>query len=104
MTKLYVSGPMKGIEDSNFTAFEYAGRMLREVGYEVENPIDNGLERGLPWETYLRADLAMVVKCDGVALLPDWEMSSGAHLEVHVARALNMPVRTLDRWMEAALS
>lgn len=103
MKTLYLSGPMKGLPESNYPAFVYGGRQLADAGYAVENPINNGLGPDLEWEVYLRADIAMVLRCDGVAVLPDWENSSGAALEVHIARSLKMPVRTLDRWLELSL-
>jgi hypothetical protein len=33
-----------------------------------------------------------LVKCDGIALLPDWHLSRGALLEHHIARSLDMHV------------
>ena len=38
----------------------------------------------------MRADIAELVKCDGVALLPGWERSRGASLEAHIAHSLGM--------------
>jgi hypothetical protein len=46
----------------------------------------------LPWDWYLRRDLRELVKCSRIALLPDWQQSRGAQLELHVAEALGMQV------------
>ena len=49
---------------------------------------------------YLRADLrALIRSADGVATLPGWQESRGASLEVHVAKALSIPVKPLDAWL-----
>ncbi len=94
MTRVYVSGPMSGINGHNFPAFNAAAEQLRAAGYEVENPADKGVIEGWEWEDYLRYDLVKLLECDEVVALPGWEQSRGAQLEVHVAQSLRMPVRT----------
>lgn len=46
----------------------------------------------LPRQRYLRVDIAMLVQCDAVALLPGWENSPGAQLEYLIARTLDLDV------------
>ena len=36
--RLYLAGPMSGIKDFNFPAFNEAAEHLRKLGYEVFNP------------------------------------------------------------------
>lgn len=96
--KLYVSGPMTGIENHNFPAFNAAADRLRDRGFEVVNPADKGIIEGWTWEDYLRWDLREVCLCDGLAMLPGWMGSRGANLEVHVAKALSMPVLPYQAW------
>jgi hypothetical protein len=50
----------------------------------------------------MRAGLRDVADCDGVALLPGWGDSRGAALEAHVARSLDLPVKSLAEWLEAS--
>jgi hypothetical protein len=95
--KLYVSGPMTGIPEWNFPAFQAASDTLRAAGYEVIDPSRHGAGAGT-WESYLRRDLVEMLDCDGVALLPGWQGSKGANLEVFVAEALSMPIRNLEEW------
>lgn len=97
--KLYVSGPMTGIEEFNFPMFNAAAATLREAGYEVENPADKGIIEGWEWEDYLRYDIKVLMDCDGVAQLHGWGNSRGARLEADVARSLSMPVRLLNAWL-----
>lgn len=96
--RVYVSGPMSGVEDHNFPAFNAAAAHLRTLGYDVVNPADNGADPGLPWSWYLRKDLQQLVDCDAVATLPGWTASRGACLEIHVAHALGIPVKPLHDW------
>ena len=43
--RLYVAGPMRGIKDFNFPAFDEAATFLRNAGYEVCNPADRDREK-----------------------------------------------------------
>jgi hypothetical protein len=101
--RLYLSGPMSGIADSNFPAFNKAAGLLRQAGYDVENPASKGLIDGWEWEDYLRYDLRQLLDCDGVAVLPGYIGSRGASLEVHVADELSVPVFTVETWIEMTL-
>lgn len=102
MTRLYISGPMTGIPEWNFPAFNAAADRLRGLGFDVVNPADGGAEEGKAWEAYLREDLRLLLDCDAVATLPGWRNSRGARLEVHVAESLGMDVRLVDDWRHPA--
>jgi hypothetical protein len=112
METLYIAGPMTGIQEFNFPAFRQAAQQLRDAGHVVVSPHEWPLPCGcvdLPprcgavdhaWAEFLRSDLIVLLNhAEGVALLPGWEKSRGATLEVHVAEALGMPVRPLDEWL-----
>jgi len=91
--RIYISGPMTGIEDHNFPAFHAAAERLREAGWDVANPAENFDGRtDLPRETYLRADVALLAQCDAIALLPGWRDSRGARLEYALAQELGLDV------------
>lgn len=98
MSRLYISGPMTGIPEWNFPAFNAAADRLRGLGFDVVNPADGGAEEGKPWAADLREDLRLLLDCDAVATLPGWRNSRGAQLEVHVAQALGMRVFPASRW------
>lgn len=109
MTKVYIAGPMSGMPDWNFPAFFEAERQLLELGYEVINPAHNdgatvqeALESaGSPdrpnnmWSWYMRRDLPHVMEVDMLCVLPGWQNSKGAKLEVHVANAIGIPLMVL---------
>ena len=88
--KIYLSGPMSGIVDNNFPAFyEWAAR-LRAQGYEVVSPAE--IQEAKTWELCLRADMCEMLECEAIALMPGWENSKGANLELHVAHRVGMKV------------
>ena len=90
MTRVYLSGPMTGIADNNFPAFHDWAARLRAEGFDVVSPAE--IEEAGTWEACLRADLRELATCDAIALMPGWEGSKGAHLELHVAHRLGMKV------------
>ena len=91
--KVYIAGPMTGIEDYNFPAFHEAAAKWRALGHEVFNPAetDNG-DTTNEWEYYMKKDIAMLLQSDAVALLPGWEKSKGATLEVTIATHLGLKI------------
>lgn len=91
--RIYLAGPMTGYPEHNFPAFHAAAKRLNEAGWEVVNPADNFSGRtDLPRSSYLRADVALLLQCEAIAMLPAWETSLGAKLEYLLARELQMPV------------
>jgi hypothetical protein len=99
MKRAYLSGPMTGIDAWNFPAFHAAAAKLRAEGYEVISPaeLDEAEDVPLgsrPWADYLRRDLVAMLEggCTVIALLPGYESSKGAMLELHVAAALGFEV------------
>ena len=91
--RIYIAGPMTGLAEHNFPAFHAAADRLRQAGWDAVNPAENfGGRTDLPRESYLRADVALLVGCDAVAMLPGWEDSRGAKLEYLLARELGLPV------------
>ena len=92
MTKIYLSGPMAGLPDHNYPAFFAAAAELRAAGHEVVNPAELNPEHDRPWVDCLRTDIRELCSCEAIALLPGWENSKGANLELHVAHRLEMEV------------
>ena len=102
--RLYVAGPMTGLPEFNYPAFFTAAKALHAAGFDPINPArPQGREGCRSWLDYMRAGLRDVAECDGVAVLPGWGESRGAALEVHVARSLDLPVATVDEWLETGV-
>jgi hypothetical protein len=89
----YIAGPMSGLPALNFPAFHAEAARLRKLGFDVVNPAEINADPKAGWETCMRADIAQLVTCVGLALLPGWEGSRGAKLEHHIATALGMRIR-----------
>jgi hypothetical protein len=96
---IYVAGPMTGLPDFNYPAFRAAAAQLRALGYDVEDPSTNENPTPGDYHGWLRAGLAQLIRCDGVALLDGWEASGGARLEVNVGATLGMRVAPLAEWV-----
>lgn len=97
----YLAGPMRGIHEYNFPAFYAAAAALRKHGLDVWSPAENDVNQdgfdpakdtAHPMRHYMKRDLPAVLNADMVCVLPGWEKSQGAQLEVHVARACGIPV------------
>lgn len=101
MTRLYVAGPMTGLPDFNYPAFREASTQLEAHGFDVEDPSTNVNPTPDDYHGWLKAGLAQLITCDGVALLDGWEASGGARLDVNVAATLGMRVAPLAEWIEA---
>lgn len=98
--RVYVAGPMTGIQDLNFPAFHAEASRLRGLGYEVVNPAEISPDLSADWGACMRADIAQLVTCHAIFLLPGWENSRGATLEHHIAEALGMMVMRTSQAME----
>ena len=90
--RVYVSGPMTGKPELNFPAFHTASAWLRAKGLQVVNPAELTTNPDATWEECMRVDLQALCTCHAIALLPGWEASKGAQLELHVAERLKMTV------------
>ena len=99
--KLYISGPITGVPNyqENFTKAE---TILKQTGHEVINPCTVVLDDSATWEDYMKADIPLMLMCGGVAVLPGWEASAGARLEVDIAQRLNMPIKDVYGWINEA--
>ena len=97
---LYLSGPMSGLPEANYPAFAAAAERLRSLGHTVVSPheipadcpgcANTGIEHS--WSEHMRVDLAALLTCDVIVLLPAWSQSKGAQIEKTVAEAIGLMV------------
>jgi len=83
--KVFISGPMTGIDDYNRPLFNEAEKKLREMGYDVFNPA--WMQFGDEWDKndIMAIDLMALSRCEAICHLTLWTFSKGAILENHVA-------------------
>ena len=97
--RVYLSGPMTGRPAFGFPAFFEAEEFLKDQGWKVVNPArldtDLGLaslDEAMPHEGYMKRDLPLLIRCDAIALLPEWWTSKGAKQELSVALMCGLDV------------
>jgi len=104
---VYLSGPMTGMPDYNYPAFNDIEAAIRwswkgPGPIAVINPARNfdGFT-GHARHIYMREDVAGLLRATCLMVLPGWDTSRGATLEVAIARELGLPVCDTD-WREIA--
>ncbi|UCG15324.1 MAG: DUF4406 domain-containing protein [Phycisphaerales bacterium] len=91
--RLYLAGPMSGMREYNFPLFNSVARQLRAQGHEVFNPAENkDGDTRQPRSFYMWLDIPALLESDAVVVLPGWEKSRGASLEVWLAIDLGLEV------------
>ena len=111
--KIYIAGPMTGLPEYNFPAFDKAAAILTAQGHEVFNPAQNDRDHGFDasglvgheaerlgfsLRRALKQDLSWI--CDhaeALVLLEGWERSKGVRAEMALAEALGIPKYELER-------
>ena len=101
-TKWYLSGPMTGLPDNNQAAFAAVADAMRAVGFDVVNPGEVKLAGNPTWLDFVRADLALLLECGGIVMLPGWERSKGARIEHELARGLGFWVMEANAFLPMA--
>jgi hypothetical protein len=109
--KVYLAGPMTGYEFYNLAGFTAAATHWREAGYDVTTPFECN---SVVWRRHygedfdptkhtcdygdpilgemLLEDITALCSADVVAVLPGWEKSKGAKLEVLLAQSLGKEI------------
>lgn len=103
--RIYLAGPMSGLPEFNFPAFDAGAKVLADQGHEVFNPAENdrqkwgsmeNIKKNANYRECLSDDLNWILHGNGngpaeaIALLPGWEKSKGAAAELALARALGL--------------
>ncbi len=105
-SSLYIAGPMTGIEEFNWPAFDAVQEALETVGIEVVSPaaLDRQLkvlfdeddfetgtaEGGTNLAGFLKRDFHVLTMCEGIVFLEGWEDSTGANCELIVGQMAGM--------------
>lgn len=92
MKRIYIAGPMTGLQDLNFPAFHAEAEKLRAQGFDVVNPAEINSDPTMAWVECMRRDIPALCTCDAIHLLPGWQNSKGASLERHIAWSLGLTI------------
>jgi Domain of unknown function (DUF4406) len=114
----YLCGPMSGIEFCNMPLFDSATAHLRAQGFKIISPgeLDSpdvraealasreGIIHSESWGSLLGRDVAIVAdKVGGLILLPGFDRSRGARLEVFVGILCNKKFGLYDPSTQSAI-
>lgn len=91
--RCYISGKISGLPIEQVTAkFRQAEQQVRAFGHEPINPLDNGVDKEADWNDHLVADIALLLGCDAIYLLKDWEDSKGSRIEHKIAEECGLEI------------
>ncbi|OBR52354.1 DUF4406 domain-containing protein [Paraburkholderia tropica] len=96
MKKAYLSGPMTGLPNLNFPAFNRAAVRLRNLRWEVVNPVAINPDPAADWLDCIAADLLAMRDCTAIVLLPGWSASFGARIERLAAERMGLEIFNLS--------
>jgi hypothetical protein len=87
---IYISGAITGQPDGNKRLFNYAEAQIVAAGHKAINPhkVCEGITG--EWSDYMRACIKALMDADAILLLPEWENSRGAKIEMMLAVNLGL--------------
>lgn len=90
--RIYISGPMTGLPRLNFPLFNRVAVRLRNLRWEVVNPVEINPDESADWLDCIAADLLAMRGCTAICLLPGWTDSYGAKIERMAADRMGLEV------------
>ena len=112
--KYYLAGPMTGYKKFNFPLFTKVTKGLRRIGYDITSPVEtdepdmqeiawksetgeHDAKFNETWGQVLAKDVLLIAdEMESIILLPHWNKSKGARLEVFVAVLCQYPIYTVN--------
>lgn len=90
--RIYISGPMSGIDRLNFPLFNRTAVRLRNMRWEVVNPVEVNPDPDAKWLHCIAADLQAMDGCTAICMLPGWQKSFGAQIEHLAAQKMGLSI------------
>ena len=95
MQKIYIAGKIGGLTEEEYTKnFEEAEKYIdsKLFQYISVSPLRLPHNHDRSWQSYMKEDIAALVKCDTVFALRNWRESPGATIEINLAISLGIDV------------
>ncbi len=86
--KIYISGAITNNPDYE-QQFEAAEKAFEAEGLTPVNPAKNN---GYDYKSYIDIGLIELMNCEAIYMLPGWQKSTGARLELQYAKAVGLEV------------
>lgn len=84
--KIYISGKITGLPFHEVESkFQSAEELLEALDLVPVNPLKNGLTKEHSWNEHMVKDIEMLLECDGIMMLDNWDTSKGAKIEYNIA-------------------
>lgn len=94
MRRIYLSGPMSGLPESNNPLFHRVSAEIRSLGHEVYSPAEfKHDEPAFPMrKAFAEFSRFICLEADTIVLLPGWERSLGVSAELALAKNCGLDV------------
>ena len=91
--KIYISGPISHNDlEERRKAFKEIQTRLEKEGFEVVNPMENGLPADATTREHMKRDIELLLTCDYIYMMRRWTHSKGCMVEFEVATSIGLPV------------
>lgn len=91
--RCYIAGKITELEQSVYEQnFKAASEIVEELDYHAVNPVELEHDHDKTWESYMKAGIIEMMKCQAVYVQSNWKESKGAKIEVELAFILGMKV------------
>lgn len=91
--KVYISGKITDLPVDDVVAkFRQAEQQVASFGHNPVSPLSNGLDYAEHWNKHLAADITLLLGCDAIYLLTDWQDSRGSRIEANIAEECGLEI------------
>lgn len=92
--KIYISGKITGLDLTQAKSFfREASLNLTAQGSHAVNPMSEvSYYADRSWSDYMADAIKLLLDCDAIFMLKNWEDSKGAKLEYHIAKELGLKI------------